>query len=82
MAPLPANDQNMWIPPTPIGVQQEAGFQPQLIGTAAGEWSPNYLQGWCSQTYLNITGVNITQTYDLEAPAEEKPKRTRTKVEK
>lgn len=87
MAPLPANDVNTWIPPVPgnatSGVMGEAGFTPVSnaeattlswsLTTNAGLWAPGYNYGWNCQTYLNITGVNIAQTYSVEAPAEEKP---------
>lgn len=82
MAALSANDVNTWIPPTPLGVQQEAGFQPQLVATIAGDWAPGNTIGWNSQTYLSFATAGITQTYDIVAPSEDKPKRTRTKVEK
>lgn len=68
MAPLPANDQYTWVPPTPIGVQQQAGFQAQLIGTAAGEFSPGNTEGWTVQTYLPLGTAGIVQTYSVKAP--------------
>lgn len=74
MAPQAANDQYTWIPPTPIGVQQEAGFVNQLIGTAAGEFSPaGYTLGWTCQTYLGLGTAGIAQTYSIEAPTAEEP---------
>lgn len=78
MAPLPANDVYTWVPPTPAAVESETGF----VAAAAnvGAFAPSYTRGWTVQTYLSYA-ANITQTYDIEAPTE-KPKRTRTKVEK
>lgn len=80
MAPLPANDVETWVPPTPSAVLSESGYQAPLANV--GAWAPNNTIGWTCQTYLTNASAGIVQTYDLEAPAEEKPKRTRTKVEK
>jgi hypothetical protein len=67
---LSANDAYTWIPPTPIGVQQEAGFQPQLVATPAGDFCPMNTMGWNCQTYLSFATAGYSQTYDLEAPVE------------
>jgi hypothetical protein len=77
MAPLPANDVEFWVPPTPANVLLESGY----VAPAAnvGAWAPNNTTGWTCQTYLSYAGAGIVQTYTLEAPAEEKPKRVRAK---
>jgi hypothetical protein len=66
------------------GVMGEAGMVPLTTAQATtlggiwasdalnvGLWAPNNTQGWNCQTYLNIAGVNITQTYSVEAPVED-----------
>jgi hypothetical protein len=85
MAPLAANDVNTWTPPIPSTVLAEAGYAPEAANV--GTWAPNNTIGWTCQTYLNIAGVNITQTYAVEAPVIEekpaaKPKAHRTKAGK
>jgi hypothetical protein len=88
MAPLPANDVEFWVPPIPPAVLTEANSAAagggsgnyQAYPANTGAWAPNNTIGWTSQTYLSFATAGITQTYDLEAPVEEKPKRTRTKA--
>jgi hypothetical protein len=78
MAPLPANDVEFWVPPTPSQVLSESGYNAPAANV--GAWAPNNTIGWTSQTYLSYASASITQTYDIEAPAEEKPKRTKKAV--
>jgi hypothetical protein len=78
MAPLAANDVNTWLPPVPPNVLLETGYQANLANV--GAWAPNNTMGWNCQTYLNIAGVNITQTYSVEAPVEETKPRHRAKT--
>ena len=77
MASLAANDVNTWVPPTPSTVLTESGY----VAPAAnvGAWAPNNTIGWNCQTYLSFATAGIVQTYTVEAPEEDKPKRTRTK---
>jgi hypothetical protein len=61
MAPLPANDINVWEPP---------GF----VGNSGATFlaDPNYVRGWNTQTVYEVGTAGTPQTYDVPEDEEAK----------